>query len=158
MDKTLAQIGELLLESVPTIVFLSLLYFFYRILVHTPLQRVLGQRHDLTEGAIEKARADIAAAEARTAEYEQKLREARSTVFRSQEERRQAVLKTRDAAVTEARARAQQQVAAARAALEQDKAAAQTQLQGESERLASEIVRTVMQPILHRQPPVGGGR
>ena len=41
--------------------------------------------------------ADIAAAEARTSEYEQRLREARATLFRTQESRRKAALDARTA-------------------------------------------------------------
>ena len=78
MDETLRQVGELLLGSIPTVVFMVLLYGIYNAVVHKPLVKVLAQRRAKTEGAIEKARADIAAAEARsTAEYEQRLREAR---------------------------------------------------------------------------------
>ena len=85
MDQTLQQLGELLLGSVPTVILLALLYALYTAIVHKPLQRVLAERRSKTEGAVEKSRADIAAAEARTAEYEQKLREARAAVFRAQE-------------------------------------------------------------------------
>ena len=67
MDETLRQVGELLLGAIPTIVFVTLLYAAYKMLVHKPLTRVLEERRSRTEGAIEKARADIAAAEARTA-------------------------------------------------------------------------------------------
>ena len=77
MDQTLRQVGELLLGSIPTIIFMVLVYRFYSVLVHKPLTKVLAERRSRTEGAVEKARADIAAAEARTAEYEQRLREAR---------------------------------------------------------------------------------
>ena len=94
MDQTLRQLGELLLGSVPTVILLALLYALYTTIVHKPLQRVLAERRSKTEGAVEKSRADIAAAEARTAEYEQKLREARAVVFRAQEAKRQAVLQT----------------------------------------------------------------
>ena len=87
MDETLRQLGELLLGSVPTVILLALLYALYTTIVHKPLQRVLAERRSKTEGAVEKSRADIAAAEARTAEYEQKLREARAAVFRAQEAR-----------------------------------------------------------------------
>ena len=68
MDKTLQQLGELLLGAVPTVILLALLYALYTAIVHKPLQRVLAERRNKTEGAIEKSRADIAAAEARTAE------------------------------------------------------------------------------------------
>src|SRR6204780_555974 len=103
MDQTLRQLGELLLGSVPTVILLALLYALYSALVHKPLRRVLEERRSKTEGAVEQSRADIAAAEARTAEYEQRLREARAVVFRSQEARRQAALQARTNAVNEAR-------------------------------------------------------
>src|SRR5580658_8782406 len=95
MDQTLRQLGELLLGAVPTVILLALLYALYTVIVHKPLARVLAERRSRTEGAVEKSRADIAAAEARTAEYEQRLREARATVFRAQEARRQAALLAR---------------------------------------------------------------
>ena len=147
MDETLRQLGGLLLGSVPTIIMLLVLYGLYTVLVHKPLAKVLAERRAKTEGAIEKARADVAAAEARTAEYEQRLREARMAVFKHQEARRQAALQARAAGVAAARVRAQEQVAQARAALEQDKIAAQESLQKESARLATEIIRQVLRPL-----------
>jgi F-type H+-transporting ATPase subunit b len=147
MDETLRQLGGLLLGSVPTVLVLSLLYALYWIIVHKPLSRVLAERRDRTEGAIEKARADIATAEARTSEYEQRLREARVAVFKGQEVHRQKALEARAAAVALARERAQEQVKQARATIEQDKVAAQASLQAESARLAAEIVRTVLRPV-----------
>ena len=146
MDETLQQLGELLLGAVPTVILLALLYALYTALVHKPLQRVLAERRSKTEGAVEKSRADIAAAEARTAEYEQKLREARAAVFRAQEARRQAVLQARTNALNEARTRAQAQVQAAKKDIEDDRAVAQAGLQGEVAALAQEIVRRVLQP------------
>ena len=146
MDQTLQQLGELLLGAVPTVILLALLYVLYTALVHKPLQRVLAERRSKTEGAVEKSRADIAAAEARTAEYEQKLREARAAVFRAQEARRQAVLQARTNALNETRTRAQAQVQAAKKGIEDDRVAAQGGLQGEVAALAHEIVRRVLQP------------
>ena len=126
---------------------LLVLYALYTVVVHKPLAKVLAERRAKTEGAIEKARADVAAAEARTAEYEQRLREARMAVFKHQDARRQAALQARAAGVAAARVRAQEQVAQARAALEQDKIAAQESLQKESARLATEIIRQVLRPL-----------
>ena len=146
MDQTLRQLGELLLGSVPTVILLALLYALYTAIVHKPLQRVLAERRSKTEGAVEKSRADIAAAEARTAEYEQKLREARAAVFRAQEAKRQAVLQARTNAVNEARAKAQAQVQAAKKDIESDRAAAEAGLPADAASLAQEIVRRVLQP------------
>jgi F-type H+-transporting ATPase subunit b len=146
MDQTLKQVGELLLGAVPTAVLLLLLYAIYSALLHKPLKRVLEQRRERTEGAFLKARADIAAAEARTQEYEQRLREARLVIFKAQEARRQQAQQARADAVLQARTRAHEQVRDARAAIEQDMAAARGGLQAETERLAAEIIRTILRP------------
>src|ERR1700694_5737309 len=101
MDEILGQLGGLLLGSVPTIIFVVLLYGIYAAVVPRPLVKVLAERHRRTEGAIEKARADIAKAEARTADYEQRLREARMSIFKKQEAHRQQAFQARAAAIAE---------------------------------------------------------
>jgi len=146
MDDTLHQLGELLLGAVPTVILLALLYALYNRIVHKPLRRVLEERRSKTEGAVERSRADTAAAEARTSEYEQRLREARATLFRAQEARRQEALEARRNAVNEARRKAQAQVQTAKKDIEADRAAAQATLRTEAAALAQEIVRRVLEP------------
>ena len=146
MDQTLNQLGELLLGAVPTVILLAILYALYGSIVHKPLVRVLEERRSKTEGAIERSRADISAAEARTGEYEQRLREARASVFRAQEARRKAALDRRNQALNEARAKAQAQVATAKKDIEADRVTAQSGLEKESGALAEEIVRRVLSP------------
>jgi F-type H+-transporting ATPase subunit b len=157
MDQVLRQVGELLLGSIPTVLFMLALWGSYSILVHKPLTRVLADRHAKTEGAVERARADIAAAEARTAEYEQRLREARVALFKSQEERRKKAMETRAATLEQARERARAEIEKGRAAIEQDKVAAQEGLQDDTTRLAAEIVRVVLQPGTASTPAGGAG-
>jgi len=146
MEETLHQLGELLLGAVPTVILLALLYALYTSIVYKPLRRVLEERRSKTEGAVEKSRADIARAEARTAEYEQKLREARAAIFRSQEARRQAAQQARGKAVAEAHGNAQAQVQAAKKDIESDRLGAQSGLEAEVAALAEEIVRRVLAP------------
>lgn len=146
MDQTLHQLGELLLGSVPTVILVTLLYALYTSIVHKPLRGVLEERRSKTEGAIEKSKADIATADARTSEYEQKLREARAVVFRAQEGKRQAALQARSTAVAAARTKAQAQIQASKADIESDRAAAEKRLQGDAATLAQEIIRRVLQP------------
>ncbi len=155
MDQTLRQLGGLLLGAIPTAILLGTVYVLYTVLVHKPLTAVLAERRNRTEGAKEKARADIASAEARTADYEQRLREARVKIFKSQEARRQQAMQARAEAVAKARAQTQEQVKQARAGIEQDKQQALASLQAEAGQLASVIVRTVLQP-LSAASPVGG--
>jgi F0F1-type ATP synthase membrane subunit b/b' len=57
--------------------------------------------------------------------------------------------------VAQARDQAKAQVEQARAALEKDKLAAKNSLEGEAGRLASEIIRSVLEPGL-TQAPAGG--
>src|ERR1700685_3335710 len=139
MDQTLRQLGELLLGAVPTVILLALLYVLYTTIVHRPLRRVLDERRSKTEGAVEKSRADIAAAEARTSEYEQRLREARARGVHAPEARRKGALDARTAALNQARAKAQAQVQAAKADIQKDRDAAQGGLQAEAQMLATEI-------------------
>ena len=146
MDQTLRQLGELLLGAVPTVILLAILYALYTAIVHKPLKRVLEERRSKTEGAVEKSQADIAAAAARTSDYEQKLREAKSAVFRAQEAKRQAAVQARANAVAEARNKAQAQVQAAKGDIERDRVTADTVLQAEAATLAQELVRRVLQP------------
>src|SRR5262249_26218172 len=137
------------------VIMLVLLYGIYTVVVHKPLARVLAERRAKTEGAVEKARADVAAAEAKTHEYEQRLRDAPVAVFRHQEAPRQAALQARGAAVETARIRAQEQVRQARGAIEQGKISAQESLQAESTRLASDIIQRVLRPVTAASPGSG---
>lgn len=146
MDPLLRQVGDLLLGAVPTVVIFLLLVALYSMLVGNPLKKVLDERRRRTEGAILQARADIAAAEGKTQEYDQRLREAKLVIFKAQEVRRQAAQKLRAEALAAARERAHQQIREARAAMEEDMAAARQSLQAESDALASEIIRTVLKP------------
>jgi len=155
MDETLKQVGDLLLGSIPTMILLVLLWFFYNFLVHRPLSRVLAERRARTEGAVEKARADTLHAEARTAEYEQRWREAKIAAFKAQEARRKQSQDVRTNLLAAARDKAKEKVEQAKAAIEKDKVAAQAALQAESARLASDIVRTVLSPSTS-QAPAGG--
>jgi len=147
MNETLSQLGELLLSSIPTIIFLLIVWGAYRMLVHKRLEQVLAERHRLTEGAIQQAQAEIASAEARTAEYEQRVREARTRIYKAQEARRQQIMERRNAALTQARQQAEEMIQSARAALEQDKAAAKLMLQQQTEVLANQIIESILKPV-----------
>jgi F-type H+-transporting ATPase subunit b len=155
MDETLRQVGELLLRAIPTVILFVILYVSYRLLVHNRLVEVLSERRALTEGALERARADIAAAEARTAEYERSIREAKIALYKARESRRQKALEARAAAIAEARAAADARIREARAAIQNDVAQAKRTLQSEAESLAAEIIRSIMKPATFAQAPAG---
>jgi F-type H+-transporting ATPase subunit b len=108
------------------------------------LQQVLEQRHALTEGAIQRAQAEIATAEARTAEYEQRVREARSQIYKTQELNRQRVMEERNNALAEARKQAGEMVKSARADLAKEMDTAKAVLQQQSDALADQVIARVL--------------
>jgi len=146
MDAILRQIGELLVNSIPTIISVLILWTAYTFLVHNKLRQVLEQRHALTEGAIERAQQEIAIAEKRTAEYEQRVREARSQIYKTQQSNRQRVMDERNAALADARKNAGEMVKKARTALEKDTVAAKASLEQHANVLADQVIATVLKP------------
>lgn len=146
MDAILRQIGELLVNSIPTIISVLVLWTAYTFLVHNKLRQVLAQRHALTEGAIERAQQEIAVAEKRTAEYEQRVREARSQIYKVQQANRQRVMDERNAALAESRQRAGEMVKKARAVLEAETAEAKGALEQQASVLADQVIATILKP------------
>ena len=146
MDAILRQIGELLVNSIPTIISVLILWTAYRFIVHGKLRQVLEQRHALTEGAIERAQQEIAVAEKRTAEYEQRVREARSQIYKTQQANRQRVMDERNAALAESRQRAGEMVKKARAVLEAETAGAKGALEQQASVLADQVIARILKP------------
>jgi F-type H+-transporting ATPase subunit b len=146
MDAILRQIGELLVNSIPTIISVLILWTAYTFLVHGKLRQVLAQRHALTEGAIERAQQEIAIAEKRTAEYEERVREARSQIYKALQAHLQRVMEERNAALAEARKNAGEMVKKARVVLEADVISAKTALEQQAIVLAEQIIVTVLKP------------
>jgi len=146
MDAILRQIGELLISSIPTIIALLIVWTGYRYIVHGKLQQVLEQRHALTQGAVEQAQKEIAKAEARTAEYEQRLREARTEIYKAQQANRQQIMDKRGAALAEARKQAGEKVKEARASLAAAMDSSKASLRQQVDALADKVIESVLKP------------
>ena len=144
MDKILNQLGGLVLGSVPTMVLFLLLLTAYAFLVRRPLDKVLAERRARTSGAVDQARNAIAAAEAKTAVYEEKLREAKNKIFKSRDEQLKQWNADRDAAVAQVRQVAQEQIKTARQEIERSASAAKTQIEGTSSDLTAQILKAIL--------------
>lgn len=155
MDETLHQLGALLLGSVPTIFLFLLIVVLYRFLVYGPLTRVLDERRERTEGAIEQANAAMAAAAAKTQEYEAKLRAARSKIFAARHLKQQQWIRERDNAVAEAQEGARRQVEEAKSALQAQTHAAHHTIEETIDALAGEILQVILPKS---SPAVGRAR
>jgi F-type H+-transporting ATPase subunit b len=140
----LNQLGELVLGAVPTMVLFLLLVVAYGFLVRRPLDRVLAERRARTSGAVEQARGAIAQAEAKTADYEDRLRRAKGEIFQARDKRLKQWALERDQALGEARSATAAKVLAAKVEIEHSVVLAQRQIEGMSAELSEQILRAVM--------------
>ncbi|HEX6495499.1 MAG TPA: ATP synthase F0 subunit B [Acidobacteriaceae bacterium] len=144
MDLILQQLADLFLRSIPTVVLFLLLVISYRLLVHRPLLKVLAERRERTTGAVARAEAAIRAADARSQEYEAKLRTARAEIFHARELRMQALQRERDRVLEEARHASHETVRGARERLDAEAADARATLDSRADALAAEILRVIV--------------
>jgi F-type H+-transporting ATPase subunit b len=144
VDELLRQLGGLFLGSVPTIIIFLILVLSYRFILYGPLLKVLAERRGLTAGAVEKAHAAIAAADAKSQEYEAKLRAARAEIFRAREQRIQQWNAQREKALESARLAAHERVQTARNAIETEFAAAKKRVEGAADQLAGQILQAIL--------------
>ena len=144
MDATLHALGEILLKSVPTFLFVVFLNFYLKAVFFTPLGKIREQRYMATEGAKKLAQKSLEHAAARTAEYEAAMRAARGEVYQTQEQLHKQLQERQAAELSTAHRRAQESVNRAKGQLEQDVAAAKDGLAAQSETLANQIAESVL--------------
>lgn len=144
MEDIVQQVGALLLGAIPTILLFVVLVAAYQLLVQGPLNRVLAERRARTSGAVEDAHKAIADAEAKAAEYADKLRLARAEIFKMREQRAKQRSAEREAALDEARKAAGTKVAQARTEIDAEADRARQAIQGSAGELASQVVRAVL--------------
>jgi F-type H+-transporting ATPase subunit b len=144
MEETLRQLGGILLRAVPTFILVVLLHLYLKFIFFKPLERVLRQRYDATEGARKLAEESIARASQKAAEYEAALRAARTETYKEMEQLRRKLQDDRAASVKQARAQADAAVAQAKAALSAEVEALKKNLGAESDALANRIASKIL--------------
>lgn len=144
MDATLHALGGILLRAVPTFLLVILLHFYLKNIFFKPMEKVLKQRFDATEGARQLAEQSLQKASAKTAEYEAALRAARAEVYQAQEKRFKELQEEQAAQVLQARQGADRQVREAREEIARDVATAKASLAGDSDILAGRIADAIL--------------
>lgn len=144
MDEILNQLGGLVLGSIPTMVLFILLVVAYGMLVRRPLDRVLAERRLRTSGAMEQAKGAIAAAEAETTAYEEKLRAARAAIFQAREQRLKQWNEEREIALAQVREQAQTRVRGAKQEIERGVQDARVQIEDKAGELSAKILSAVL--------------
>src|SRR5260370_1665222 len=144
MDAMLHALGGILLRAVPTFLLVILLHFYLKIVFFKPLEKVLHQRYEATEGARKLAEQSLEQAAAKTASYEAQLRVAKAEMYQAQERLHQELQEREAAALSGARARSDPAVRLAKEQLAADVEAAKTSIAADSESLASQIAETIL--------------
>lgn len=144
MDDTLRALGGILLKAVPTFLLVVLLHFYLKKIFFQPMEKILHQRFEATEGARKLADQSLARAAARTAEYEAAIRTARSEVYQAQDQLNKQLQESEAAQLAAARQSAEAGVRTAKAQLAGDAEEAKAILAGDSEVLAGEIAESIL--------------
>src|SRR5579859_6678209 len=144
MEAILHALSGILLRAVPTFLIVIFLHFYLKAVFYKPLEQVRHKRYEATEGARQRAEVSLERAAAKTAEYEEALRAAKAEVYQTQDKLHRELQEQQAAEMLAARQQADAAVQQARTALAQDVEAAKSGLARESERLADQIVESIL--------------
>jgi F-type H+-transporting ATPase subunit b len=146
MNQIANQLGHLLVQSIPTVVFVLFLLAFLDRLFFKPLSQTLDARAKATSGALAEARQQADRAEERLGEYERAIQAARQEIYQHREDVRRKSLGERDSKVQEARSRAESMVKGAQSSLDRETAIAKTELRTAVDSLATEVAVSLFAP------------
>jgi F-type H+-transporting ATPase subunit b len=127
------------------IIALFLLFVFVmNRLLFRPVGRVLDERQTLTEGATIEARAATRRYQARLAEYEATIRQARAESYRRLEQERAVALEERRRVIEDAKQKSSGEIEQAKSEIKQQAEGARAALETEARQIAAAISRTIL--------------
>ena len=132
------------LSLVLVIVLFLIFVFVLNKILFKPISRVLDERHNLTVGAADEARAAARSYQMRLADYEARIREARAKGYRLAELERAAALERRRQLIESIKLQAKHQIEEAKSNIQHQSAEARTALETESHQIAERISRTLL--------------
>ena len=136
--------GALLVQALPTFFVVVLLHWYLKTTLFQPLEKVLADRHAETQGAREQAAAALKSAELKVAEYDARLRAARTEIYQEQEVWRKGLLEDQTQAVAKARDESKVAISVARAQIALESDAVRTVLERDADGLADRIVASIL--------------
>ena len=144
MDKTLHDLGGIVLSGLPTFVLLLILAGFVKLLYLDPLEKVLAERFRLTEGARQAAEDSLKSADTKIAEYQEALNKARSEIYQEQALFLHNLQAEQAEQARVARMESESRVAAIKLSIAQEAEAARESLDLQSETLAGQIADAIL--------------
>jgi F0F1-type ATP synthase membrane subunit b/b' len=145
MEKTLHDLGQLLLKAIPTVFLLLVVHFYLKAMFFRPMADVLAKRRAATAGQRESAEALRAKAAEQTKSIEDQLRLAREAIYQEQEEARRRWTSDQSTQLGDARHKSRELIHQSKQQLDSEAAAAKGQLQGTVDALADQIANTLLE-------------
>jgi len=144
MSGIFSQLGQLFVQSAPTVIFVFILLIILSRIFFKPIIAVLKKREEMTAGAMDRAKAQAEQADAKAQEYQSAFQAARQEVYRQREADRQAALKLRESALQDARQESEEWIQEAQRGLSSQVEIAKKELAAASRVTAQEIVLAVL--------------
>lgn len=144
MESTLQELGTLLVQAIPTIIFFILMVVFLNATLFKPLARILEERKKATEGVRELAQKAIQAADRRGEEFEKAMLIARAELHEKHADLHRRWLEEQQAELEKARAEAQQVLDRARQEIEEETRQAQAALDSRIQTLSDRMVASLL--------------
>jgi F-type H+-transporting ATPase subunit b len=144
VGETLSQLAQLFIQTIPTIIFVFVLFAILRRFFFGPLTAVLKKREEETQGAMARAREQAAAAQEKAGQYEAAFQAARQDTYRLREAARRSILEDREATLKRARQQSEVLLSEAQASLAAEVAQHKKELESTSLSLGQEIAETIL--------------
>jgi F-type H+-transporting ATPase subunit b len=144
MDKTLHDLGGIVLEGLPTFFLVLILAFFVRMLYLKPLEKVLAERFSLTEGARKAAEESLKNADTKIAEYQEALNKVRNEIYQEQAAFLQKLQAEQAELAHTVRAESDAHVAEIKQSIAKEADVARQNLESQAEALAGQIADAVL--------------
>lgn len=144
MEATLRDLGNLLIEAIPTIAFFILLTVYLKHVFFKPLARILEERRKATEGVRELARRAFEAADKKNSEFEHALQIARAELHQEYEAMRRQWTKEQAEMIAKARAEADEKIQLAKQQIALEVAKAEAAMDAKVDALSEQIVDSLI--------------
>ena len=144
MSSTLQALADLLIRSVPTIIFFIVLTYYLKYMFFRPLQKVLDERRKATEGVRGLASEANEAADRQLSEFEQALQRARTEIYKYNDDLRRQWNEEQLVLLDQARAEAAEKLKAAKQLINEELKQADAELSASIEPLSEEIIQMLL--------------
>lgn len=144
MDSTLHDLRELLIKSIPTVIFFVFLSYYLKRVFFQPMALILEERRKATEGVRELAQRAMEAAGKRGEEFDAALRAARADLQKEHDAMRRQWTQEQAETLSKARADAEARVALAKQEINGEVERAQAELDTQVDALSNQIVDSLL--------------